>query len=58
MKQKIAICIEGGMVVGIRSNISADIEVEILDDNDMDSSDIDNRWELIQKELEFGNYKL
>jgi len=56
MKQKIAICIEGGMVVGIRSNISADIEVEILDDNDMDSSDIDNRWELIQKELEFGNY--
>jgi len=61
---KIAIFIQGGMVQGIRSNISQEIEVEIVDDdwhplNDPDDDSIvepEDRWEELQTELEFGNY--
>lgn len=56
MKPKIAICIEGGFITAIRSNISSDIEIEIVDDQDVDSDDVTDRWVELQTELEFGNY--
>ena len=54
-KTKIAIFVEGGIVQAIRSNISPDLEIEIVDvDNDPDEAE--DRWEELQTELEFGNY--
>jgi hypothetical protein len=52
---KIAIFVEGGLIQGIRSNISQDLEVEIID-KDNDKEEADDSWDEIQKELEFGNY--
>jgi hypothetical protein len=52
---KIAIYVSGGVVQGVRSNISSDVEVEIVDyDNEPDIAN--DRWEELQTELEFGNY--
>ena len=52
---KISIYVRGGMVTGVRSNIGADLEVEIVDyDNEPDTAE--NRWDELQTELEFGNY--
>jgi len=56
---KVAIFVEGGMVQAIRSNISPELEIEIVDadwkelDREIEPED---RWEEIQTELEFGNY--
>lgn len=55
MTPKIAIYIEGGVCQAIRSNISLDLEIEIVDwDNEPDTAE--DRWEELQTELEFGNY--
>ena len=52
---KIAIYVSGGIIQGVRSDIGADLEVEIVDeDNDPDTAE--ERWLEIQGELEFGNY--
>ena len=56
---KVAIFVEGGMVSAIRSNISSELDVEIVDADwkELDrESDPENRWEELQNELEFGNY--
>jgi hypothetical protein len=52
---KIAIYVEGGMVLGIRSNIGMELDIEIVDsDNEPDGAE--DRWEELESELEFGNY--
>lgn len=51
----IAIYISGGIVQGVRSNISPDLEVEIVD-KDTHPDMAEERWLEIQEELEFGNY--
>jgi hypothetical protein len=52
---KIAIYVEGGMVLGIRSNLGVDLDIEIVDsDNEPDTAE--DRWEELENELEFGNY--
>lgn len=53
--KKIAIYVEGGIIQGVRSNIDADIEVEIVDVDDK-PDEAEDRWEEVQTELEFGNY--
>lgn len=56
---KVAIYISGGMVQGVRSNISSELEIEIVDADwkELDrESDPEDRWEELQTELEFGNY--
>lgn len=51
----IAIYISGGIVQGVRSNISPDLEVEIVDeDNDPDTAE--EQWMELQEKLEYGNY--
>lgn len=52
---KIAIYVEGGIIQAIRSNISPEVEIEIVD-NDNDPETAEDRWEAVQTELEFGNY--
>jgi len=59
MNPKIAIIVENGMVVGVRSNIGANLDVEIidLDSQEEDQADANSsRYNQIQFELEFGNY--
>ena len=58
MNPKIALYVSGGVITGIRSNISVDLEIEIVDsDNDENTgNDSDNRWDELQLELPFGNY--
>jgi hypothetical protein len=52
---KIAIYVEGGMVLGIRSNLGVDLDIEIVDaDNEPDKAE--DRWEELESELNFGNY--
>lgn len=64
--KKIAIYVNGGSVEAVRSNIGADLEVEIVDNDcfqvferkswEGDAVDAEDRWEELQKELQFGNY--
>jgi hypothetical protein len=59
MNPKIAIIVENGMVIGVRSNIGANLDVEIidLDSQEEDQADANSsRYNQIQFELEFGNY--
>jgi hypothetical protein len=52
---KIAIYVEGGMVLGIRSNIGMELDIEIVDsDNEPDTAE--EQWMELQEKLEFGNY--
>ena len=54
---KIAIYIKGGMVEAIRSNIGQDLDIEIVDEDSLDETQLtEDRWEELQTELEFGNY--
>jgi hypothetical protein len=54
---KIAIYIKGGMVEAVRSNISSELDIEIVDEDCIDEVKYtEDRWEEIQTELEFGNY--
>lgn len=54
---KIAIYIKGGMVEAIRSNIGAELDIEIVDEDCLDETKLtEDRWEEIETELEFGNY--
>ena len=54
---KIAIYIKGGMVEAIRSNIDQDLDIEIVDEDSLDETQLtEDRWEELQTELEFGNY--
>lgn len=54
---KIAIYIKGGMVEAIRSNIGQDLDIEIVDEDSLDETQLtEDRWEEIETELEFGNY--
>ena len=52
---KVAILVKGGMVEAIRSNIGAELDIEIVD-ADCQQLDYEDRWEEIQTELNFGNY--
>lgn len=52
---KIAIYVRGGMVEAIRSNISPELNIEIVD-ADCEQLDYEDRWEELQSELNFGNY--
>jgi hypothetical protein len=54
--KKIAIYVKRGMVYAVRSNISHELEVEIVDADCQQLDYEDNRWEELQTELEFGNY--
>ena len=57
---QIAIWIQGGNIVGIRSNISSDIEFEIIDCDlaDSDGQEVAAaRWDELQLELEFDNFE-
>ena len=58
MKHKIAIYVEGGIVQGIRSNISTDLlDIEIVDADGDTQDEARERWDVeIQTELPFGNY--
>jgi len=58
MKHKIAIYVEGGIVQGIRSNISTDLlDIEIVDADGDNQDEARERWDVeIQTELPFGNY--
>jgi hypothetical protein len=54
-KPKIAIFVEGGIVQAVRSNISEQLDVEVVDiDNDGDQAEY--RWDELQTKLKFGNY--
>jgi hypothetical protein len=53
--QKIAVYIQGGILQGVRSNLGADLEVEIVDEDNTPETAGD-RWEELQTELNFGNY--
>jgi len=54
---KVAIYVKGGMVEAIRSNISSELEIEIVDEDCVDEKQFtEDRWEELQTELEFGNY--
>jgi hypothetical protein len=53
---KIAIYIKGGMVQAIRSNISPELVVDIVDADCLQEGYDDDKWDEIQTELEFGNY--
>ena len=55
VQPKVAIYVKGGMVEAIRSNISPELEVEIVD-ADCEQLDYEDRWEELQSELDFGNY--
>lgn len=55
-QSKIAIFVSGGVIQGIRSNISSQLDVEIVDADDMGSDKADDRWDKLQKKLEFGNF--
>lgn len=52
---KIAIYVKRGMVEAIRSNISPELEIEIID-ADCEQLEYEDRWDELQSELEFGNY--
>lgn len=52
---KVAIYVNGGMVEAIRSNISPELEIEIID-ADCEQLECEDRWDELQSELEFGNY--
>lgn len=52
----IAIYVKGGMVQGIRSNIGAELNIEIVDADCQQLDYEEDRWEELQNELEFGNY--
>ena len=52
---KIAIYVKRGMVEAIRSNISPELEIEIVD-ADCEQLEYEDRWDELQSELEFGNY--
>ena len=54
---KIAIYIKGGLVEAIRSNIGQNLDIEIVDEDSLDETQLtEDRWEELQTELEFGNY--
>ena len=57
---KIAIYVSGGVVQGVRSNISADLDVEIVDEDNAeaegDADSAEQRWDTLQMEMPFGNY--
>ena len=53
---KIAIYVKGGMVSAIRSNISPEMGIEIVDADCQQLDYEEDRWEELQTELEFGNY--
>jgi hypothetical protein len=53
---KIAIYVKGGMVSAIRSNIGAELDIEIVDADCQQLDYEEDRWEELQTELEFGNY--
>lgn len=53
---KIAIYIKGGMVEAIRSNIGAELDIEIVDADCQQLDYEEDRWEELQTELKFGNY--
>lgn len=55
VQPKVAIYVKGGMVSAIRSNISPELEIEIID-ADCEQLDYEDRWDELQSELEFGNY--
>ena len=52
---KVAIYVKGGMVEAVRSNIGAELGIEIVD-ADCEQLDYEDRWEELQTELKFGNY--
>jgi|688.fasta_scaffold262049_4 hypothetical protein len=54
-QKKIAIFVEGGIIQAIRSDISEDLDIEIVD-ADSEPESAEDRWEEIQDELEYGNY--
>jgi hypothetical protein len=53
---KVAIYVKGGMVEAIRSNISPEMDIEIVDADCQQLDYEEDRWEELQTELEFGNY--
>lgn len=52
---KIAIYVSGGIVQGVRSNITELLDIEIVDE-DTDQDSAEERWEELQTELPFGNH--
>jgi hypothetical protein len=53
---KVAIYVQGGMVQAIRSNIGAELDIEIVDEDCQQLDYEDHRWEVLETELPFGNY--
>jgi F0F1-type ATP synthase epsilon subunit len=53
--KKVAIYVNGGIIQAIRSNVSEDLDIEIVDE-DNDPETAETRWEELQEELQFGNY--
>jgi RNase P/RNase MRP subunit p30 len=53
---KVAIYVEGGVIQGIRSNLS-ELDIEIIDVDSLDSDKVESgevRWDELQTELKFG----
>jgi hypothetical protein len=51
----IAIFVQGGNVLDVRSNIGNDLIVEVVD-ADNDPKDAKDKWKEFENELEFNNY--
>jgi hypothetical protein len=52
---KIVIYVSGGMVQGVRSNISSELDIEIIDE-DNEGSEASELWEEAQDQLPYENY--
>lgn len=51
----IAIFVQGGNVLDVRSNIGTELNVEVVD-ADNDPNDAKHKWQQFEDELEFSNY--
>lgn len=51
----VAIFVKAGMVLAVRSNVSEDLHVEVVEFDD-DPEQAEDRWDEVQAELPFGHY--
>ena len=55
-KPTVAIFVSGGVVASVRSNISRDLEIKIIEVDDDPNDECYEVWERLKSELPFGNY--
>lgn len=54
MKPKVAIFVQGGMVQGVRCSVPIDLMILDADGDCIDKEDLEQEWEELQTQLEFG----